>query len=1472
MEMRVKKRDMVRIVSLLLCLSLLFPVGFTQSVFAESGNKIHTSMQEDAKALTADKMSDRLEKQFKEKDAVTFLLKFKEQVDTKKVAAEAEKKAQKQKQTAAQMELTKRSAVVNALRVNALETQHDVKAYLNKQQKEGQVKEYHSYFIVNGIAVTGTEDVAKKLASFPEVEKVLPNELRQLVPTKAADTKAAVEKAAKAKKADKANKTDAETNAVEWGLETIGAPEVWEMGIDGSGTVVANIDTGVQWDHPALKEKYRGYNPADPDNPDHEMNWFDSAYGQETPYDDQQHGTHTMGTMVGSEPDGSNQVGVAPGAKWIAVQAFTPLGAYDTDLLEAAEWILAPKDAEGNPHPEMAPDVVNNSWGGGPGLDEWYMETVDTWRAAGIFPSFSAGNDGPGAGTVGAPSNYPQSFSVGATDINNNLASFSSRGPGPYENDLKPDVSAPGANVRSSVPGDGYANFNGTSMASPHVAGTVALLRSANASLSVDDLEQILMSTATPRTDGEFPESPNYGYGHGIINAFNAVSSIIDGLGQVSGQVVKEGEDSEAPTYEHEAVSETYEGMDLPLTINVQDNVSIASVKLQYRSQDGDEWQTIEAERVSGNYQGGTYQAVIPGESIAEPNLSYRWHIVDFGENEVTSDTYEVSVLSGITVGYEEDFETYPVGWTSFGENNSWEWGVPTSGPGEAASGEKVYATNLDGNYDSNADMTLVMPPVDLPEGESYLQFKQWYELEAYSSGAAYDFGHVFISTDRENWEQLLEVTGTSGDWVDGEVELSDYAGQRVYLAFHVQTDFSVTKQGWYLDDVKLSDTSLSGEKIKAQLPFTPGVGMIKAKNELPKTEPKGKKPVDPSKVKPGKMEDVKAPAPSKQKEAEISPLALPLSAKVSVLETGRSVNTNPADGSYLMTHAAGEYTLRAEAYGFRSADQRVNIPRDGQAEANFVLDPIPQGTVTGTVTNEATGEPVAGATLLLMEDALIEPVQTDENGEYSITAYEGTYTLSVSAPHFYSQEIEITINGDETTEQNVELEPFIGYPGEIAYDDGTAENARAFYDAGNGWAVKMSLAEGQERAMVTAGVFRFWDTEWPVPGGNEFQVAIYDASGRDGAPGRKLAGPIDATALRNGEWTVVDLSQEGVIVEGDFYMVYIQTDPHPNAPGLATDEDGPNAGRSWQLVSGGWSPSPKNEGNYMIRARVSYEVTAPVITSPEDGTFTNDSNITVQGEAAPTTEVTILNNGEEIGSTATADDGTFSLDIELQDGENVLTATASTDSGTTDPSAPVTVILDQDKPGLVIDSPEDRMKTNRETVTVEGTATDENLDWVKVNGQKADLSEDGSYSKRIMLENGENKINVVAQDKAGNKKRKQITVFAKFDAPVIENLQPTEDKHLSAGESVKIEFDSEPGLDATFKINMPLTNARASIANANELPMREVSEGHYVGYWTATSNVEAEGAEIEVKAVDDYGNETRETADGKLYINVSDE
>ena len=1069
------------LVSIILLISLVLP----NNTIAQGNSVERKPVSAVKNTSVANKVDTNLIKQFKDQDQITFILKFKEQVDTNRVAIEAAEKAKKQKKTAASTELQVRSAIVSTLRNTAMETQTEVIDYLEQAKLKGEVKSVQSFYVVNAIAVTATKDVMNKLATYPEVAKILPNETRQIItPIQ-----------------PKVKTTTLNSSTVEWGVEKVGAPQVWDMGIDGTGIVVASIDSGVQWEHPALMEKYRGYNPANPNQPDHQLNWFDAVGGKETPYDDNKHGTHTVGTMVGSEPDGSNQIGVAPGAKWIAVKAFSAGGdGKDVDLLEAGEWILAPKDAEGNPHPELAPDVVNNSWGGSPGLDEWYRPMVQNWRAANIFPVFAAGNNGSrGDGLIDSPANYPESFAVAATDHDNALAWFSSRGPGPYD-EIKPDVSAPGFNIRSSIPTNDYDLMSGTSMATPHITGVVALLKQANASLTIDQLEEILTSTAIALADSEFTSSPNYGYGHGFVNAYNAIKTLNKGNGMVKGIVVHDGKDTTNPTYQHTSSGFVYDQEVLPLTVEVQDNISVDTVEIQYLVDQ--QWKTVEATRTAGDFRNGTYQAVVPGTDIRKGTFMYKWNFVDYGQNQVTSSTYDVEVKPAITIGYFHDLETAHEGWYSEGVNNDWEWGSPAAGPGQAYSGQNVYGTNLEGPHTPDTISYLNMPPIDIPEnGNSYLQYKQWYDFSPDGVDGSTDFGAVLISTDRQNWEIVTKTVATESDefgtpikyttddWIDAEVDLSAYAGKRIYISFYMfayKTNFeseTETYDGWYLDDIALTDKPITEDR----------------KQEIFK-----KNTTNEIHIKKKSKNSVLAPTATFVQDTSSQPNVLPIGAQVTLLDSGFSVTANPADGRFSMTHKAGEFTLRAEAYGFHSKDQAVSIPKDGIVEANFNLKPLGKGTVEGVVKDQTTGKPISDVIISLVEDAAITPVKTDSKGRFTLTTYEGNYTLHVFKKDYIYKEYSITLRSKKNTKQNVVLERFIGFPGEIAYDDGTSEESRFMYGANNGFAIRMSLEEGVTKSWLTGGLFKV-NTEFNPLGSTRFQVAVYDSTGLNGAPGKEL-------------------------------------------------------------------------------------------------------------------------------------------------------------------------------------------------------------------------------------------------------------------------------------------------------------------------------------------------------------------------------
>ncbi|MBN1581322.1 MAG: S8 family serine peptidase, partial [Anaerolineae bacterium] len=257
--------------------------------------------------------------------------------------------------------------------------------------------------------------------------------------------------------------------ALEANLTFVNADDVWAMGYTGSGTVLAGNDTGLNWDHPALINQYRGW---DGSAVDHNYNWWDATGTYPSvPADGHGHGTHTTGTMVGDD-GGENQIGMAPNAQTIHCKNMTDGGGgSDATFTECFEWDLAPWDLNGaNPRPDLAPDAINNSWSYSGGNNPVFEDEVAALQAAGILVEFSAGNDGPGCASLGSPGDYRQSLTTGSVNhtggsLPGTLTWFSSRGPSDlYPADYIPDVMAPGENIRSCLPGNNYASWSGTSM------------------------------------------------------------------------------------------------------------------------------------------------------------------------------------------------------------------------------------------------------------------------------------------------------------------------------------------------------------------------------------------------------------------------------------------------------------------------------------------------------------------------------------------------------------------------------------------------------------------------------------------------------------------------------------------------------------------------------------------------------------------------------------------------------------------------------------------------------------------------------------------------------------------------------------------------------------------------------------------------------------------------------------------------
>ncbi|QDO90079.1 S8 family serine peptidase [Ornithinimicrobium ciconiae] len=405
--------------------------------------------------------------------------------------------------------------VYNTLQAHAKETQADLLAELDRAGVD-----YQTFWINNSVFVEdASAELVSSVSSGAGVERIIPELVPELIEP--------VEGLA-----------ETSPNATEWGLDDIKAPEIWDTYDNrGEGIVVGTFDTGVDASHPALVNAYRGTETGSDD-----YNWFDSSGASDTPTDPHWHGTHVTGTMVGE--DGENQIGVAPGAQFIGTTGCCVDGA---DVFAAFEWFAAPTRVDGTgADPDMRPHIINNSWGftgyqdSEPELIALLDPALEAWDAAGIFGVFSAGNsnisvDPPDLGpcdTISNPAWHDGAhYVVGATAPGRTITDFSSRGPG-QDGTPGVDITAPGAGVRSSVPGGEYGLSDGTSMAAPHVSGAVALLWSEHPELIGDQdatiaaLDGAAVDQADPECGG--PDSNNPTFGEGALDLVALFESLED--------------------------------------------------------------------------------------------------------------------------------------------------------------------------------------------------------------------------------------------------------------------------------------------------------------------------------------------------------------------------------------------------------------------------------------------------------------------------------------------------------------------------------------------------------------------------------------------------------------------------------------------------------------------------------------------------------------------------------------------------------------------------------------------------------------------------------------------------------------------------------------------------------------------------------------------------------------------------------
>lgn len=414
--------------------------------------------------------------------------------------------------------MARANAVVDELQHIVDGSAGDLESVLAAGADAGTIRDIQEFWIFNGFAATVDEGALHALEEHPAVDSIQLDEEVTL-----ADAPASL--------ADRGNpmsllagfgllsQTQSAQRSLNWGVDHVRAPEVWdEYGVRGEGVVVGIMDSGVDVRHPAIAGSWRGRS-GDPSK-----SWF-IATGERysRPGDGRGHGTHITGAILGE--DGETITGVAPGAQWIAAKVFNDYGRTTVSALHRGfEWMLAPGG-----DPSAAPDIVNSSWGTNAMNDREFWGDVDAWIAAGIVPVFATGNRGPRSGSISSPASYPHVIAVGASDTFDRVTSFSSRGPVTWNDErrIKPDVIAPGYRIRSAWStslGGGYRLMTGTSMAAPHVTGVAALLRSADSDATVSEIRRAIEGAARP---GEAWNSlPDNAYGHGIVDALAAVKRL----------------------------------------------------------------------------------------------------------------------------------------------------------------------------------------------------------------------------------------------------------------------------------------------------------------------------------------------------------------------------------------------------------------------------------------------------------------------------------------------------------------------------------------------------------------------------------------------------------------------------------------------------------------------------------------------------------------------------------------------------------------------------------------------------------------------------------------------------------------------------------------------------------------------------------------------------------------------------------
>ena len=705
--------------------------------------------------------------------------------------------------------------VVDTLRATAELTQRDL---LDSIMGMDDVVGHRAFWISNLVQVEATVPALRTLAEHDDVMLMYLDHPIELVGPVSPDL-------------TESNPIIARGAVPEPGVEAVRAPECWDLGYDGSGVLVANLDTGVDGSHPTLASRWAGLRPEYGGNP--EWAFLDPYNGNHgNPYDSGYHGTHTLGSVCGGSP--GLPIGVAPGAHWIASAGIDQGGISSTvtSAIEAMEWMI---DPDGNSSTIFdVPSVCSHSWGlvtshGYPECDQTFWGFLDACEAAGTVILFSAGNEGSsGLRRPGdrATDEY-RTCAVAAIDPYSGswpVASFSSRGP-TYCTEtgtvaIKPDIAAPGVNTNSAYPGGSYTSLSGTSMASPHVNGVVAIMRQANPNLPVNQIKQIIYDTAYDL--GSAGKDNDYGYG--MIDAYAALEVVLTTINLTFNY----------PDGRPEFI-EPSGGQSVVVNVSGPATPAPGTASLHYRLP-GSIWTTAPLTVIDSD----TFIAEFPS---FECGATVQWFLsIETLDGDYITSPYDApggvwtgEAWSGIDVSFEDDFQS-DSGWAVSGDATAgqWERAVPNGGGARCdpsadsdGSGACYVTGNGAGDTDIDGGSTVLTSPImDASDGGT-LTYSRWYNNGANCAGAdpGNDIFVVEFSTDGGSSWTDLEVVGPSGDvnggWTQAQFDLDALAGFTPTAAFRLRftasdlNDGSIVEagvDGITIDRLYCNDVSVPGD------------------------------------------------------------------------------------------------------------------------------------------------------------------------------------------------------------------------------------------------------------------------------------------------------------------------------------------------------------------------------------------------------------------------------------------------------------------------------------------------------------------------------------------------------------------------------------------------------------------------------------------------------------------------------------